>query len=270
MNLLGIMQGRLSPVPGAKPQTFPNMWEEEFEHASRLGFDSIEWLFTGNPEQNPIWSDEGVEKIIDVSRRSSVRVLSVCAHYFMNKPLFRGRNTECRDRLIVLKRLIEMSSRLGIRTVLMPVMENAELANDDERDRLVMLLSEVLPLAESRGINIGLETDLPSDQFRDLIGLFPKGVGAYYDVGNAAARGYDCSKDLRVLDGFISGIHIKDRRRSGVSVPLGEGDVDFGCFSNVLKEIKYNDLLILETPCGDDPFLSALSNKNFVFSILRD
>ena len=46
MNKIGIMQGRLSPPIDGRIQAFPiNDWESEFEKASKIGFDCIEWIF---------------------------------------------------------------------------------------------------------------------------------------------------------------------------------------------------------------------------------
>ena len=43
---IGIMSGRLSEKIDDRIQIFPiNSWKEEFEKASKLGFDLIEWIF---------------------------------------------------------------------------------------------------------------------------------------------------------------------------------------------------------------------------------
>ena len=46
MNKVGVIQGRLSPRPYPKLQEFPwRTWRKEFEHAEKIGFDFIEWIF---------------------------------------------------------------------------------------------------------------------------------------------------------------------------------------------------------------------------------
>lgn len=50
---IGIMQGRLSKPNNDKIQSFPvNSWKQEFEKASKCGFEVIEWVF--DHSENPL------------------------------------------------------------------------------------------------------------------------------------------------------------------------------------------------------------------------
>ena len=50
----------------------------------------------------------------------------------------------------------------------------------------------------------------------------------------------------------ILNIHIKDRPYKGNTVPLGEGDVDFDNFFQLLKKYNYKGNLILQTARSKD------------------
>ena len=53
VNKIGIMQGRLSKQKGIRIQEFPrDTWEQEFEKAKDIGFDTIEWIF--DSKDNPM------------------------------------------------------------------------------------------------------------------------------------------------------------------------------------------------------------------------
>ena len=86
MNPIGIMQGRLSPA-GARAQAFPRAtWRAEFAQARELGFDRIEWLVaSGGLDDNPLLIDANAVRAI--VRDSGVRVDSVCADCFIERPM---------------------------------------------------------------------------------------------------------------------------------------------------------------------------------------
>lgn len=267
MNELGIMQGRLSPPVERRLQAFPwNSWEKEFAHARACGFDAIEWLFEAEDyEQNPLWTDAGVEKIQSLADETGVVVRSVCADYFIAQPFFRVGESERLRSVAVLNQLISRAAQLGIKVILVPILEENELQNEKEKVQLLESLRGPLELAGAHGIRLGLETELPATEYKELIeqGDHPA-LGVYYDVGNATARGYDPAADVRILSKHLCGIHIKDRKRNGPSVLLGQGDVNFSeCFT-ALAEARYTGLLILQTAFGDDFLSIAKTHLSFV------
>jgi L-ribulose-5-phosphate 3-epimerase len=273
MNQIGIMQGRLSPPAERRLQAFPwNSWEKEFAHARACGFDAIEWLFEAEDyEQNPLWTDAGVEKIQSLVDETGVAVLSVCADYFMAHPFFRVGDSERLRSVAVLNQLISRAAQLGIKTILVPVLEESELRNEKEKVQLLESLRAPLELAARHGIRLGLETELPAGEYNELVeqGNHPA-LGVYYDVGNATAKGYDSAADVRILGRHLCGIHIKDRKRNGPSVLLGQGDVNFSEFSAALAETRYAGLLVLQTAFGDDFLSNAKAHLGFVRQHIDD
>ena len=65
MHEIGVMQGRLLPQVQGRIQAFPwAHWRDEFELASRHGFQSIEFIFEADrSHENPVYTDEGVSEI---------------------------------------------------------------------------------------------------------------------------------------------------------------------------------------------------------------
>lgn len=268
---IGIMQGRLSPIPH-RSQAFPwKSWEEEFSHARELGFDLIEWLFDAdNFEQNPIWIPNGIERINHLQRTYGVTVQSICAHYFMLHPFYRVSAGERTASVNVLKGLVKRAACIGVKVILLPVLEQAEISNPEDADLLVSALQDCLPVARACGVRLGLETELPAEQFESLVGRFDDStVGAYYDVGNATAKGYDPAEDVRLLKNNVCGVHIKDRKRGGPNVFLGQGDVDFAACLSALNRVGYAGPIVLETPVGDDFFKIAKQHLSFVRGCLK-
>ncbi|MGE0040254.1 MAG: sugar phosphate isomerase/epimerase family protein, partial [Vicinamibacterales bacterium] len=215
---IGIMQGRLSAPPPDRIQAFPrSSWADEFDHARALGLDTIEWLFEADRfEQNPIWTDEGLAAIEARIAETGVAVRTLCADYFMVHPFFRVTSRERDESVAVLRRLLPRAARLGIRVILMPVLEIAEVRTPDEARALVESLRGPLDVAAGLGMSIGLETELPAAAYRALVeSAGHPALGVYYDTGNAASRGYDTVADLAVLGDLVRGIHLKDRTPGG-------------------------------------------------------
>jgi len=246
---IGIVIGRLSPPVPGRLQAFPRTsWADEFPRARSCGFDALEWVFEDDrPDENPLWTTSGVAAMGRAAHDAGVRVSSVCADYFMAHPLFADDAARRADAVDVLRHLVQQSSAAGIRTVLLPVLEAAELRSASDKAALLASLETPLDLAARLGLRIGLETELPAAEYRDLVlaGSHPA-LGVYYDVGNATARGFDAPEDVRVLGPWLVGVHLKDRRRAGPSVPLGEGDVDFAAVFEALRQVGYRGPLVLQ------------------------
>jgi len=267
MSGVGIMQGRLSPPISGRLQSFPwSTWEAEFREAQRCGFDSIEWLFEAESyEHNPIWTAAGREQINKIVSATGVRVRSLCAGYFMTHPFFRVPDENRKRSETILEDLIPRAAATGLSVILLPALELSELRTEEERALLYKSLRRPLRLAAEHGIKIGIECELPAAEYRALIeGQEHPALAAYYDTGNAAAKGYDVADDILALRGLLCGVHIKDRRRGGPNIPLGQGDVDFARAFAALDAAAYAGPLILETTRGDDPVAFARYHLRFV------
>ena len=72
---VGIMQGRLSNQIGDSIQSFPGVyWKEEFDQASNLGFNTIEWIFDSH--KNPLFHSDAISEIISISLSTFLKSLS--------------------------------------------------------------------------------------------------------------------------------------------------------------------------------------------------
>lgn len=267
MNPVGIMQGRLSHRQAQPAQCFPWLsWQEEFAQARACGFDCIEWLLTADRlDDNPIWSDEGAREMRRHIAATGVGVTSVCADCFIHRPFVRVSDHERRANEALLERLVVRCAEIGIEVLLIPVLEGSAIRDRDEGRAVLSSLERALPIAESGGVKVALESDLPGQMLEEWIaGAGLPALGVYYDVGNAVAAGHDAVADVNRLAPLLCGVHIKDRKRAGPSTALGEGDVDFAGFLRVLNAIRYSGPLILETPSGDDPLDCARRNRAFI------
>lgn len=269
---IGIMQGRLSKRPYPVLQDFPKKtWREEFVYAKEIGFKSIEWLFKSvDYTENPIWSCDERREIKEIIKSTGVRVDSLCADYFLEKPFFRTKGYSLENNISILKELIEKASDIGVNLILIPVLEEAEIKKEADIDVLCQVVDAVSEKLEKYNVRLGLETELCAEEYLALIKkINNKNVGIYYDAGNCASKGYDMYKDMIILKDYIFNIHVKDRMKDGPSVFLGKGDTNFKDGIPYLIENKFEGNFILQTYYEDDYKGNAMQNYNYIKFLIK-
>ena len=263
---VGIMSGRLSPIINNEIQAFPSIhWKEEFQLASELGYNTIEWVFDLNP--NPIMSISGIKEMKELSTKFNISLNSVCCDYFMKRPLFGVSPENLDENTSVLKNLISSCSNLGIDLIEIPLVDETSLKNQIQKSQFIETINKIIPILGD-GMKIVLETDLPPTEFIQFMKNFDNSkILANYDTGNSASLGYDVVDEFNAIGEKISNIHIKDRLYHGMTVPLGTGDTDFDNFFSELSKINYQGDLIIQGARNDtyeNPIETCNKYINFV------
>jgi hexulose-6-phosphate isomerase len=269
MSTIGMMQGRLSPAPAGRLQQFPRDWAGELASVAAAGFSSVEWLVTAESiAHNPILSEDGAGEIQRAGARHGVSVRSLCADGFIHLPLV---DASARDeRLDLLNRLITAAHRIAARIVVLPFLEGNAFASMSHAATVLRQMASSLDRAADARVTLAVESDWPAAGLHALLdeAAHPS-LGLCYDTGNAVSSGFDPAREIRALGSRVVEVHIKDRRK-GRSVPLGEGEVDFEAVLAALDDIGFTGPLILETPAGGDPMASAIANRMFLETVVRD
>ena len=266
------MCGRLSPQVDNKIQIFPtNSWENEFQAASKCGFDSIEWIF--DLQKNPILDEQGLTEMKKLSSKYNVQINSLCADYFMERLLFNVSESDLNKNTEILQKLILSCHKLGIKILELPFVDSSSFGTDDEENQIVNNLDKSISLAEKNDIAITFETDLKPKRFVDFLKKFKhKNIAANYDTGNSASLGYDVPEEISTLSHWISNIHIKDRLLYGKTVDLGTGNTNFDLFFSELQKIDYKGELIIQGARNDsqeEPEITCKKYLNFVKQYLH-
>jgi L-ribulose-5-phosphate 3-epimerase len=266
---LGIMQGRLVPPSEDRVQCFPReRWADEFALAADAGLDCIEWIFDLYGEDvNPLATDAGVQLIKGLAALHGVQVLSICADYFMDRPLLRAGGDEVEDRMQTLFRLLHRARLLGVNRVVMPFVDASGIHNETETATVIGLLRRALPVAEECGVELHLETALDPPEFERLLAALPHPkIRVNYDSGNSSSLGFKPRDEFAAYGGRIGSVHIKDRVRGGGTVPLGTGDADLPALFECLKKVNYQGDFILQAARGDanDELAWARQNRAIV------
>jgi L-ribulose-5-phosphate 3-epimerase len=252
---VAIMQGRLLPPLDGRIQCFPrDGWRDEFILAATADLDAIEWIYdVVGLDVNPVATDAGLHEMAALSNQTGVSVRSVCADYFMERPLLRSGANEIEDRIETLAWLLRRCALLGARRVVLPFVDASRIGSDAELRSVASILGRVLSVIDETGVELHLETSLAPEPFADLLARLPhRSVKVNYDSGNSASLGYSPSDEFRAYGGRVGSVHIKDRVLGGATVPLGSGDADFEALFRCLDEVAYQGDFVLQVARGAD------------------
>jgi L-ribulose-5-phosphate 3-epimerase len=253
MTLIGVMQGRLLPPTDNRIQCFPRQdWAQEFTLAAKAGIGCIEWIYDFyGMDINPIAFDTGVQRMQALVKESGVQVLSICADYFMDRPLVRASPREMAERLVLLEWLLERGHLLGINRLVLPFVDASRIETEEEFERVIAVLQLILQLAEKVNIEIHLETSLPPTRFASLLERLPHPLlKANYDSGNSSSLGYKPPEEFEAYGTRVGSVHIKDRLLGGGTVAPGMGDADFPALADSLEKVGYKGDFILQVARG--------------------
>ena len=253
MTKLGIMEGRLVPPEDGRFQCFPrDQWESEFAHAAQVPLDYIEWVYDlYGHDVNPLGSAAGVERLKHLAKSTGVCIRSVCADYFMDKPLVRCSPQELEERLQELERILRNARPLGVNRVVIPFVDASAIRSIEDVAAVQDVLKAAMPFAEETGIELHLETSLGPIEFAKLLDGVPHPrLKVNYDSGNSSSLGYPPADEFAAYGERIGSVHIKDRLLNGGTVPLGTGSADFPLLFSCLEKIAYKGDFTLQVARG--------------------
>lgn len=269
--VIGIMQGRLVPPSDGRFQCFPReRWRDEFALAAAAGLSAIEWIYdVHGADINPIATDEGLGQIGELATQNEVMVRSLCADYFMDRPLLRASDPEIQDRTETLAWLLRRCRLSGVSRVVLPFVDASRIDTDAELEAVASVLGRMLPTVEETGVELHLETALSPSRFADLLALLAHPmVKVNYDSGNSASLGYHPTEEFGAYGSRVGSVHIKDRVKGGSTVPLETGDADFPTLFDCLAASGYEGDFVLQVARGQsgDEVAWARQNRDFVLA----
>ncbi len=236
---------------------------EALQEAKDLGFDAIELGISSKGVLNHETTEQECQEIVAQARRIGIEISSLASDESWESsptaesPKSRRRIIDFTQKALQITRWLGQDAYLYVPgAVDVFFIPDGEVVPYDvcyERARQALL--ELVPVAESVGVSIGIENVwnkflLSPLEMRDFIDSFgSQFVGSYFDVGNVLLTGYP-DQWIRILGPRIKRVHVKDYKRSVGSaegfVDMLEGDVDFEAVKKALAEIGYDGYVTAE------------------------
>ena len=248
------MQGRLCPIEDGRFQSFPrSAWEREVSLAPKVPLRGIEWIYDLFGEgANPLETLQGRTALRNTLGQHGVKVVSICADYFMDCPLVHPDPDTCAYRKSKLEWLISVCPEMAIERIVLPFVDASKITGGEAAAAVLKVLHSVLPSAQASGVELHLETDMDPATFRAFLDeINDPLVKVNYDSGNSSSLGYVPAKEFAAYGERIGSFHIKDRVLGGKTVPLGQGDADFASLRAGLIDIDYQGDFVLQVARGE-------------------
>ena len=250
--MIGFMQGRLSPLRDGRIQSFPwETWQDEFEAAANLSIRKLEWTIDSeNFESNPILTLIGREKVRRLKMLYNMEIPSVTCDYFMENPPWKF-DSEHLFRCV--ESILLGMTEIGAQILVIPLVDNSSLGDSNEVSQVIQFFSRMSNLLLTNNLKIAFETDLAPQAFADFLSNFNEdSFGVNYDIGNSASFGFNPTEEFAAFGPRILNVHVKDRVLGGTTVPLGTGNADFPTVFRCLNEHGYVGNLIMQTARAQD------------------
>ncbi len=252
---IGFMQGRLSPLVDGKIQAFPwQHWRDEFPAAQSLGLTMMEWTIDQDRlHENPLMTASGRREIRALGDRHGLSIPSLTGDCFMQAPFYKKEGRERAALLGDLRALIEACADVGVRFIVVPLVDAGRLDDARQKDALCEGLFGVEAMLKACGVKIIFESDYQPAELKQFIDGFPaETFGINFDIGNSASLGIDPKVEIPTIAARIDNVHVKDRKLGGTTVPLGQGNADLPMAFRLLREIGYRGNYILQTARAAD------------------
>jgi L-ribulose-5-phosphate 3-epimerase len=238
-----------------------------FSQVAEIGFDGVELDVPRDYADCYLFQDEGKAMLSQLSLDTGVDIPSLCIGALWEYSPAAADQQRLSAARYLLESTIETAADLGARWILVPVTPSEEeIEHAEGTSRWVAEMSRVARNAESADVilaleNVGRGYGKSAGELKHMCEQVGSShLKVYYDIGNATAFENDPIEEIEILGNLIAEVHVKDYE----GTLLGEGIVDIPGSLAALREIGYDDWLVLETPPTDDPMAAGRHNLEYL------
>jgi predicted hexulose-6-phosphate isomerase len=259
-------------------------WEERLAAAGEAGYDYIDISIDESDERlsRLDWTASERAALRQAIANTGVRVSTMClsAH---RKYALGSRDPQTRKQgQEILYKAIELGVDIGLRVVqVMAYDVFYEESDEVTKAYFIEGLELGTQMASQAAMMLGLENlDTPfvenaSQGLAVIDAIDSPWLRLYLDMGNLAAAGYSPPDELRLTQGKLLGIHVKDAAPKVIrGIPFGEGIVPFRETFQALAEIGFWGMLGVEMwgymHPDVDPIESAAAARRFVDKMVAE
>jgi len=204
-----------------------------FEVAKTIGVDGI-MVDMGSPENNLHLRQKEIQVAYkNKSAETGIAVSSLALGIYNNVPFFTDSRTE-----EWVTGSIDAAYNMNVKVLLLAFFSASDLRNDSSRmDATINILRNLAPVAEKRGIVLGIESYLDARQHLEIMDkVGSPNLKVYFDFRNTADAGHDPVAEFKKLGkDNVCELHMKEN-----GFLLGKGTIDWKAVSLAVKESGYH------------------------------
>lgn len=254
-------------------------WEQKLSLAHSIGFDFLELSIdeTDGRLARLDWSLDTCREFIRLQHQTGIRVSTLCLSGLRRYPIG-SPSPEVREQgMELISKAIRLASTLGIRVVQLAGYDvyAPDVSTRESRELFHYNIGRALATASAFGIVLAIENmEVPfTNSLQALMEYvtFYKSpyLQIYADIGNLSAMGKDIGNELRIAQGHIAAIHVKDTV-AGIcrDIAFGKGTVDFEQVFSKLLETHYSGMLLLEM--WEQPGVNSLQSCTDAYRFITE
>lgn len=264
---IGFMQGRLSPKVRNEIQAFPFLhWKKEFQLAKKLKIKKMEWTIDDyNFNQNPLMSALGRNQINLLRTKYNVSINSITCDFLMTNTFYKKKNFS-KDNEAKFYNFLDNCKKMNIKLIVVPLVDKSSIKNKKEEKNVVSFYNNIENFLKKEKMKIAFESDFNFFKLKYFIDNFnPKTFGINYDIGNSAGLNYDYKKELASYHKRIINVHIKDKNKNNVTVPLFSGKAQILLVMKYLINNGYKGNFILQPARASFDHVNMIRNYKMIF-----
>jgi L-ribulose-5-phosphate 3-epimerase len=204
-----------------------------FEVAKSIGVDGI-MVDMGSPENNlHLRQKETQIAYKKKSVETGIAISSLALGIYNSIPFCSDSRTE-----EWVSDSIDTAGNMNVKVLLLAFFSASDLRNDSKRmDAAVNILRNLAPVAEKRGIILGIESYLDATQHQEIMDkVGSANLKVYFDFRNTADAGHDPVAEFKKLGkNNVCELHMKEN-----GFLLGKGTVDWKAVSDAVYESGYH------------------------------
>lgn len=269
---------------GAIAESFNKPFREAIKNIAELRLDGVQMY----ADTKTVFADMTATQIKEVKKildGEGIAVSALCGDFGCDMYYTRDRAAIDKE-----KRIMEIAKALGTNIVTTHIGVVPEDFNCKQYESMHAVCRELAEFADSMGGHFAVETGPEKAELlkKFLDNLGSRGVSVNLDPANLVmCAGDDPVKAVYTLKDYIVHTHAKDGKQlkavdtrtlycpqyyglepgdwgSIIETPLGQGNVDWDNYLQVLKDIGYNGYLTIERECGENPAADIELAANFL------
>ena len=199
-------------IINGKIQSFPwQNWKNEFYDLYDLNINLVEWTIDQeNLYENPIMNSK--DQIV-IKRLIKNVILKL---YRLLRLFHAGTFWKCdghkQTQLMIDFVNVIKSLLIGIKFVIVPLVDNGSIKSDKQENILFEFLKENIDLLKETKTQVLFESDYDPIKLKKFINRFNLNYfGINYDTGNSSSFGFNPEEEIYSYGDYIKNVHIKDR-----------------------------------------------------------